>query len=153
TNKSCEHSRFGGAHELGPLVLHRHGAPPGPLAERGAHNFASAFLVPRASGRGRSPRFASAGPLISCKTFWTVSVAALAYRLHSLGIVSAWHYRSLYIEISKRGYRTQEPDGAPREISQLLAKVFSALREDGVSKDQIANDLKLPTQEIDQLVF
>ena len=42
-------------------------------------------------------------------------VAALAYRLHAVGVLSEWHYRQIYIEISKRGYRTREPEEAPRE--------------------------------------
>lgn len=49
TKKSAEHSRFDAAHELGHLVLHRHGAPTGQVAEREAQAFASAFLMPRAS--------------------------------------------------------------------------------------------------------
>jgi Zn-dependent peptidase ImmA (M78 family) len=153
TQKSSEHSRYDAAHELGHLVLHRHGEPQGQDAERQANEFASAFLMPRASVLAHAPHFATVDHLIKLKKYWTVSVAALAYRLHMVGVLTDWHYRTLCIEIAKRGYRTKEPEEAPRESSQILAKVFAALREEGRGKFQIAEDLKVYAEEIDQIVF
>lgn len=153
TRKSAERSRFDAAHELGHLVLHRHGAPQGQVAERDANAFASAFLMPRASVLARAPRLATIDHLIRLKQYWTVSVAALAYRLHTVGLLSDWHYRSLCIEIASRGYRGQEPNEAQRETSQVLAKVFAALREESISKESIADDLCVFAEEIEQLVF
>ncbi len=153
TQKSAEHGRFDAAHELGHLVLHRHAAPQGREAEREADAFASAFLMPRASVFARAPRFATIADLIKLKKIWTVSVAALNYRLHDIGVLSDWHYRSLCIEISQRGFRTTEPDEAPRESSQVLPKIFGLLREDGISRTSLAEGLSLNPHEIDQLVF
>ena len=153
TMKSCEHSRFDAAHELGHLVLHRHAGSKGQEAEREANAFASAFLMPRASVLANAPHMATVDQLIKFKAFWTVSVAALAYRLHDVGLVSDWHYRNLCIEIAQRGYRKQEPREAQRETSQVLAKVFAALREDGTTKADIASALSVHVEEIDQLVF
>lgn len=153
TQKSCEHSRFDAAHELGHLVMHRHGPPSGQQAEAEANAFASAFLMPRASVLAHSPRLASVDHLVQLKKMWTVSVAALAYRLHAVGALSDWHYRMLFIEIGKRGYRSAEPHEAPREVSALLAKVFAALREEGVTRQDIAEQLQILAEEIDQLVF
>jgi Zn-dependent peptidase ImmA (M78 family)/DNA-binding XRE family transcriptional regulator len=153
TLKSAEHARFDAAHELGHLVLHRHAAPNGQQAEQDANAFASAFLMPAASVRAHAPRFATMDQLIRLKKIWTVSLAAMTYRLHKLGLLSDWHYRKLYIEISKRGYRKAEPDGAQREASQVLHKVFAALRADGVTKHAIAEDLKIRPQDINELVF
>lgn len=153
TKKSSEHSRFDAAHELGHLVLHRHAGARGQEAEREANAFASAFLMPRASVLANAPRMATVDQLIRFKVYWTVSVAALAYRLHDVGLVSDWHYRTLCIEIAKRGYRKLEPNEAPRETSQVLAKVFAALREEGVTKCDIAIALNVNTEELDQLVF
>lgn len=153
THKSCEHSRFDAAHELGHLVMHRHGPPSGQKAEAEANAFASAFLMPRSSVLAHAPRLATVDHLVQLKKLWTVSVAALTYRLHALGALSEWHYRTLFIEIAKRGYRKTEPDEAPREISLVLAKVFAALREDGVTRQAIADELLILTEDIDQLVF
>lgn len=153
TAKSAEHGRFDGSHELGHLVLHRHGAPQGQNAEREANAFASAFLMPRSTVLALAPRFVTVDRLVELKKYWNVSVAALAYRMHVLGIMSDWQYRTVAIELSQRGYRTNEPMPSPRETSQVLAKVTAALREDGISKDDIATALNIPVQEIEQLVF
>lgn len=153
TLKSVEHSRFDAAHELGHLVLHRHGAPQGQEAEREAHAFAAAFLMPRGSVLAHSPRFATVEYLVKLKKYWTVSVAALAYRLHAVGALSEWHYRQLYIDISTRGYRKREPEEAPRETSQVLAKVFAVLRDESVVKRDIAAQLHILPEEIEHLVF
>src|SRR5260363_245495 len=56
TRKSAEHARFDAAHELGHLVLHRHGSPQGREAEKEADTFASAFLMPRATLLTQVPR-------------------------------------------------------------------------------------------------
>ena len=153
TKKSAEHSRFDAAHELGHLVLHRHGVPQGREAEQQANAFASAFLMPKASVLGHAPRFASLDHLIQLKKIWNVSVAALIYRLHALGVLSDWHYQSLYVELSSRGFRKKEPDPSARETSQILAKVFAALRQEKVSRSDIADELCVHVEELDQLVF
>ncbi len=153
TKKSCEHSRFDVGHELGHLVLHRHAGAKGQEAEREANAFASAFLMPRASVLANAPHMATVDQLIRFKPYWTVSVAALAYRLRDIGLVSDWHYRTLCIEIAQRGYRKKEPNEAHRETSQVLAKVFAAIREEGVTKADIAEALSVHVEELDQLVF
>jgi Zn-dependent peptidase ImmA (M78 family) len=153
TRKSAEHSRFDAAHELGHLVLHRHGAPNGREAELEADAFASAFLMPRGSVLAHAPRFATLEQLIRLKRIWTVSVSALNYRLHALRLLSDWHYRGLCIEISQKGYRKAEPEEAPRESSQVLAKVFAALRVDGLTKHEVAAQVGVLPSEIDQLAF
>lgn len=153
TQKSGEHSRFDAAHELGHLIMHRHGQPHGIEAEKEANAFASAFLMPAKSIRASGLYYPTLTSLISAKKHWAVSVAALNYRLHSLNLTSEWTNRSLCIEISKRGYRTQEPHGIQRETSQVLEKVFVALKEEGVSKADIAKDLRLTTYEIDELTY
>lgn len=153
TLKSAEHCRFDAAHELGHLVLHKHGEPHGQEIEREANAFASAFLMPRRSVLASAPKFPSIPSLIAYKKNWTVSVAALNYRLHSLGLTTDWIYRTLCIQISEAGYRTQEPEGAPHETSQVLSKVFAALREEGVTKCDIANELMFAPSEIEELTF
>lgn len=153
TKKSCEHSRFDAAHELGHLVLHRHAGARGQEVEREANAFASAFLMPRASVLANAPHMATVDQLVKCKAYWTVSVSALAYRLHDIKLVSDWHYRNLCIEIAKRGYRKKEPKEAVREMSQVLSKVFSVLREEGVTKLDIAKALNIHVEELNELVF
>jgi Zn-dependent peptidase ImmA (M78 family) len=153
TKKSCERSRFDAAHELGHLVLHRHAGARGQEVEREANAFASALLMPRASVLANAPHMATVDQLIRFKNYWTVSVAALAYRLHDVELASDWHYRNLCIEIAKRGYHKNEPNPAPREVSKALAKIFAVLREEGLTRADIANALNVHVEELDQLVF
>jgi Zn-dependent peptidase ImmA (M78 family) len=152
-NKSSEHSRFDAAHELGHLVLHGHGLPRGREAEREADVFASAFLMPRASVIAYAPRFPTLKDLIKLKRRWTVSLAALNCRLYEVGMLSEWQYRTLCIQISKRGYRINEPNEAPRETSQVLPKVFDALYKEGIKRSQVARELCIPPPELEQLMF
>lgn len=153
TNKSSEHSRFDAAHELAHLVLHRHAEPQGRAAEREADAFASAFLMPRASVLAYAMRFPSIPSLIQLKTKWITSVAALNYRLHTVGITTDWQYRMLCVQIAKSGFRLREPNEAPRETSQVLPKVFASLHEEGITRTKVARELKVPLSELEQLIF
>ncbi|HZR32721.1 MAG TPA: XRE family transcriptional regulator [Terriglobales bacterium] len=152
-NKSSERSRYDAAHELGHLLLHRHSSPQGREAEREADIFAGAFLMPKASVIARSPRFAVIDDLIRLKRIWNVSVAALNYRLHEVGMMSEWQYRTLSIQIAKRGYRTFEPDSAPRETSQLLPTMLSELYREGITRGALARALHLPPSELEEYMF
>lgn len=153
TYKSAEHCRFDAAHELGHIVLHRHGLSHGPELEREANAFASAFLMPRKSVLCNGPKAATLPGLVQHKKYWAVSVAALNYRLHSLGMTSDWTYRTLCIQIAEAGYRKREPNGSGHEKSVVLEKVFAALREEGITKTTVAEDLSIPVDEINALTF
>lgn len=155
TMKSAERSRFDAAHELGHLVLHRHGSPSGHEAERQADQFASAFLMPKSTLKSFSAvsQLATLPALIQLKKNWGVSLSALVYRMHKLAMLSEWHYRTLIIEISKRGFRSTEPEGLPREQSQVWEMVFDSLREEKITKDDIARSLDVYPSEIEALVF
>lgn len=153
TTKSGERSRFDAAHELGHLAMHRHGGPRGRDAEREADSFAANFLMPRRSVLSLTPRFPTVEALIKLKKQWSVSVSALAHRLSELGLLSDWHYRTLMIEISSRGFRSEEPEPIARENSQVLGKVFSSLRQRGWTRASLARELGVYPPDIDALVF
>ena len=156
TQKSSERSRFDCGHELGHLVIHRHGeqrVDGSQTIEREADAFSSAFLMPRASVLGYATRMPTVEQLIRLKEIWGVSVAALNYRLHHLGITTDWHYRELAMQIARLGYRKEEPNSSPRETSQVLGKVLAGLRDEGISKTVIAHELHVTVEELDDLVF
>lgn len=154
TMKSAERSRMDAAHELGHLVLHRgHGAPRGRSEEHEADLFASAFLMPRPSVLAGIPRTTNLDLLVQAKKTWGVSVAALVYRMHQVGLLTEWQYRTTFKELSSRGYRRREPEERPRETSQMLKKVFESLANEGVSKHQIARELQVPLSELNRMVF
>jgi len=157
TIKSAERSRFDAAHELGHLVRDthtmQHGLAHAPEMERQADAFASAFLMPKESVAANQPPAYTIKYLMKLKHYWGVSLAALAYRFNSLGLVSEWNYRSLCIEIAKSGYRTKEPEPMERETSQLLAKVLDILQSRKQGRREIAESLSLGVDEINALTF
>jgi putative transposase len=53
----------------------------------------------------------------------------------------------------KQLYRTAEPKPMRQETSQMLAKVFDALRQEGVRKSDIAAELHLTQADLDALTF
>ncbi|MEC8878666.1 helix-turn-helix domain-containing protein [Alloalcanivorax venustensis] len=151
--KSGERGRFDAAHELGHLLLHKHGAPQGPEAEREADRFASAFLMPESSIRSRSSPFPSLRQIIVMKSSWLVSAAALTRRLKDLGLITEWHYRTLNVEMSKKGFLRHEPEGIEREKSALLNNVLKQLWNKGVTQEQISRELNIPIDDFESLVF
>lgn len=175
TMKTPERSRFDAAHELGHLVLHRHGSPQvllhkhdesesdagstaevpsrGREAEYEANAFAAALLMPKGSVEAANIRMPTVETLIKAKRNWNVSVSALAHRLYQTKQISDWTYHSLFRQLSEQGYRTTEPNGVERETSQLLLKVFETLAKDGVGVENLAADLLLPVEEIEKLLF
>jgi Zn-dependent peptidase ImmA (M78 family)/DNA-binding XRE family transcriptional regulator len=154
TMKSGDRGRFDVAHELGHLTLHpRSTVPQGRDYEREADMFASAFLMPRGAVLAQARRQPDLDSLLTDKRRWGVSAGALLYRMRQLGLVTEWRYRSLWVEMSRLGYRTAEPYSVPRETSLLLAKVFASLRANGVSRRDIAADLRITSRELEGMVF
>lgn len=152
--KTAESSRFDAAHELGHLVMHRHGDPKGVRsAEREADAFASAFLMPEGDVRAKMPRPFTVDAIIRAKARWRVSAMALAYRLHSIRLISDWQYKSICIELSRRGYRSDEPVGIERETSVVWGKILRHLWAERISKEDIAHDLDLPLAELEGLIW
>lgn len=155
TYKSAEHSRFDAAHELGHLVMHKHAGPQqdSKRAELDANIFASSFLMPSADVKSIIPYVYSINDLLRVKKRWGVSVAALATRLKKLNILSEARYRAINIQISKAGFRTSEPDGIQPEYSEVWQKVLNQLWKEKVSKNKIAEDLNIPLDELENLIF
>jgi Zn-dependent peptidase ImmA (M78 family) len=154
TFKTAERSRFDAAHELGHLILHKHGGAHGggQEAEGQANSFASAFLMPRAAVIAKMPRAYSLNQIIQAKRTWRVSALAFNYRLHKVGAVSDWLYRRFNIQLFE-AYGQTEPNGIAREVSLLWEKVFAQLRAERITKHEIAQQLGLPIAEFESLIF
>ena len=155
TTKTAERLRFDLAHELGHLIMHgEYEVCQGREAETQANNFARAFLMPRDSVLSARLFGSNVDQVISAKSKWDVAAMALAHRLNSLGLVTEWGYRSLCVELSKRGFRRSEPGSQLRhESSQALGKVMSALRADGFTAPRVAAEIGLPSSEFAAYLF
>ncbi len=158
TAKSRSRLRMSLAHELGHLVLHQgDGFANRRDAEREAAQFASAFLMPQSSMLACGVRTADMKTLKGLKHEWGVSIAALVYRLHAVGMLSERRYRSAFIDLTSLGWRLDEPLDTEQDItpesSQLLHKVLTELRAEGVLRRDIAHQLHLYPADLDALLM
>lgn len=153
TFKSAECSRFDAAHELAHLVLHQDGGVKGRDAEDQANKFASAFLMPKSDVLSEMPNVHNLRQLIIAKARWRVSLAALNYRIHKLGIISDWKNRDFCIAIVRNHFNTTEPEPISREKSLVWEKVLKALWSENTTHLDIAAQLALPVSEVSDLLF
>ena len=153
TMKTAERSRMDAAHELGHLILHWKGSRDNKQAELEAQIFGSTFLMPRGSVVSRIRPGATLAQIIKAKRYWGVSVVALTYRLHKVGLLTDFQYRRLFAQIGRHNYRVEEPNPAPRERSQVLAKVFEALAQKKMWQPEVARMLSLHPSEVTSLLF
>ncbi|QWG51690.1 ImmA/IrrE family metallo-endopeptidase [Bacillus mycoides] len=136
--KSAARRNFDLAHELGHLLLHykvefssldnkahrEH--------EQEANLFAGAFLLPEkefTADFNLLSKNSAPDSYIDLKKKWIVSIQALAYRAHSLGLLDYQKYRYFNIKLNKQGYKIREPlddeikimkPGKVKSILQLL---------------------------------
>ena len=153
TQKSGERSRFDAAHELGHLVLHKHGIPQGKDAEVEADRFAASLLMPKATVLPYKGRNITIESILSLKQNWKVSAMSLIVQMKNVGVLSEWQYKTLIITASKMGLRTTEINGIPRERSLIIDKLLEALDAEGISMKKMAIELNLPFDEVSALLF
>ena len=116
-----DRQRFTLAHELGHLVMHD---VPTEEMEDEADKFASEFLMPEAQIQGQLHAL-SMRKLWELKSRWKVSMAALVKRAETLGCITASQTRYLWIQLSKSGYRLEEPAelAIPRKSRHLWQRL------------------------------
>lgn len=153
TMKTAEHARMDCAHELGHLVMHRHGGPRGRAAEEQAQAFAAAFMMPARDVKATVRRGATVREILAAKRRWGVSAMALTHSLSRLELLTEWETRRAYIQLTKLGYRTGEPDGQRRETSQVLDKVFAAVREEGKTRTTVSREIAVPLDDLNRSTF
>lgn len=123
------------AHELAHLVLRLPDSMPEKGHEACANAFAGAFLMPETSfaamfGGRRDKVLLST--LLSLKSYFGVSLAALMMRANQLKLVSDSHLKSFFIAYNKKGFRTAEPgEYRGAECSQRFDDLVSTAVLDG----------------------
>lgn len=155
TSKTAERVRFDAAHELGHLCVHcEYAIPHGREAEYAANQFASALLMPRNDILAVGLRNPTVSQIIRAKSRWQVSATALAHRLHTLGLMTDWTYRSALVELSKRGFRSAEPGSKlTQESSQVLSKVLAGLRAQEMNMRKIAAEFEITPEGLTEYMF
>jgi Zn-dependent peptidase ImmA (M78 family)/DNA-binding XRE family transcriptional regulator len=146
-----ERQRLSAAHELAHLVLILD--PDKVDEEAAAYRFGAAFLMPASTLRrdvGDSRNSLSLPELMLLKKRFGMSIQAILRRLcKDLGIISAAHYTKWCIEISKRGYRKNEPNEmVPEKPLWLTRSVLRAVSEDLMTAEeakQMSSEIEIET--------
>lgn len=120
--------RFDMAHELGHILLHPWSEDLEAITkeefksrERQANMFASAFLLPRESfGKDVASYPTDLQYYQFLKKKWKVSIQAMIYRTHQLGIISDNQYQYLMRQVSKNGWRLKEPGDVQFGLSENI---------------------------------
>ena len=120
--------RFDLAHELGHVLLHpwSEGLDLIPKEEfkhreAQANMFAGAFLLPAESfSRDVCVYPTDLKYYLWLKRKWQVSVAAMVYRSRQLGIITSNQHQYMMRQISKSGWRKQEPDDEPYFLNENI---------------------------------
>jgi Zn-dependent peptidase ImmA (M78 family)/DNA-binding XRE family transcriptional regulator len=134
-----ERQRLNLAHELAHLVQRVEESDDFD-EEKAAFRLGAAFLVPdRALKRdvGTRRQTIQLQELLLLKQRYGVSMQALLYRMKDLEIISAHHYKQWFIQISKQGWRTSEPEELPRETADWFRRsVLRAYSEELLPKKE-----------------
>ena len=125
---SDDRKRFTLAHELGHLMMDTSSVVSLSGQEKLAHRFASAFLVPAAVARrelGTKRTRLSFEELKLLKEKHGLSMQAWIFRAHDSGIIDDQHFRSLFDQMSRFGWRRTEPvQYKGREIPQRFRQMI-----------------------------
>ncbi len=128
-----DRQRFTLAHELGHVTLHASCSPPetanqARAIEKQAHRFASSFLLPGDSFLSDLDAVGGRVTLSSLarlKERWGVAIKAMVIRLQQLQRIDMDQARSLYKQISSRGWNKDEPVEVGNERAVWLGKALS----------------------------
>lgn len=152
--------RFDAAHELGHVLLHGR-LPEADLRrpeqfkeiERQAHRFAAAFLLPLAEF-GDDLFAPNLDVMLALKPKWQTSIGTMISRARGAGWLSADEAKSMWIKLSRRGWRKREPydDVLEHERPRLLASAFELTIQGGaLTGSDPTQALGLPAADIESL--
>src|SRR5207249_11480128 len=76
------------------------------------------------------------------KSYWKVSMQALIMRAYHLGKMNANRYRSLFRQLSAKGYRKCEPAPIPAEEPEVFRELLEFHRKSiGWTEENLTNTL------------
>lgn len=158
-NSVCR-QRFDIAHELGHMVLHNGVITGDRLTESQAHRFASALLLPQSILRTNFPILFKNGrfnwvKMSEFKKIWGISKAAILYRAKQLNLIDEFQYKTGVIHLNRAsGEAKQEIEDSemPLEKPSLLHDAISIMLDDGISAENISDELNISIPLLERLV-
>ncbi|GAA4257028.1 XRE family transcriptional regulator [Dactylosporangium darangshiense] len=136
-------SRMDAAHELAHLLLHHDAEPGSQVLERQATAFASCFLAPAEALCEELPARLDFDRLHELKRRWGMSLKALVYRGHAMGVYRDHTYRRGMSLLAEWGY--PEPgDLGPPESPSAVGQAFGLMAARGIGLDELAARVCMP---------
>jgi len=148
-----ERQRLNLSHELAHLVMN---VAEDVDEEKAAFRFAGAFLAPSSLllhevGTKRSS--IQINELLILKKRFGISIQAMLYRLRDLGVINDSTYTWSCIQISKLGFRKNEPEPLPSEVPQWLKQnALRAVSEGLLTKEEAEKLIGEPIVEEQQFM-
>ena len=119
---------FDMAHELGHILLHPWSESLDLISkedfksrENQANRFASAFLLPKESFLREIQAYPTdLNYYLHLKKRWHCSMQAMIYRAHQLNAITDNQYQYMMRQVSKKGWRTNEPGDTPYYLNENI---------------------------------
>lgn len=150
--RPADRIRFSLAHELGHTVMHFGRDSDLAIAERQANAFASAFLMPAKDIRRDMRPDMVLADFAALKRKWRVSIQSLVKRANSLEAIDKTRYESLFVQISRNGWRKTEPIAIDGETPKVFARLLNKHIEAGYSRSDLAKLLFVSERDIDEML-
>jgi len=151
-NVSMDRIRFSASHELAHIIMHMHVGVSGERnTEDEANEFAAEFLMPEEDIKPQLQRGLKLEKLANLKRYWGTSMNALLKRAQDLNTVQPNRAKNLWIEMSRQGFRRQEPPELEpyREQPTLLKNMIEFYKEElEYTDEELASALTLPKKEM-----
>ena len=152
-SKPMDRIRFSLCNELGHVIMHMHQIPSSEI-EFEANSFAAEFLMPKEDIKHDLVEISTKN-LHLLKLKWKTSMSSIIYRAKELGIISESKAQSFYVHLSKKGYRTREPEqlDPPREIPTLLNELLKTHQNElNYSNEELSRLLLVNERDLDDML-
>jgi Zn-dependent peptidase ImmA (M78 family) len=144
---SNDRKRFTIAHELGHIIMHIDESfliSDNRNREDEANRFASEFLMP-SEAIANSVRNLKFLYLTELKRYWLTSMASIVRRAKDLNCISVDKYKQLNIELSRNGYKKQEPINVFIDKPNLFVSAYEMYRSElEYSDEELSESFNLP---------
>lgn len=142
--KPPDRIRFTLSHEIIHQVIHARMTVNVKEAEQEAHEGGSEFLMPDEAAVQEIKEPVTLSSLAPLKQRWGMSIQAMIRKSYSLGIITRNQYKYLCTQVSRRGWRINEPGSEllPPERPRALRKMAEVVYDGNLAA--LADDLKFP---------
>lgn len=146
-SRSNDRKRLDIAHELGHILMHLYpeiSIPEYRDKENEAFEFAAEFLMPEKEIRQSLTKL-KLSYLLPLKQYWLTSMASIVHRAKELDCIDKEWYRYLNVELSRRGYKKNEPGIVYIDRPQSFFEAYGLFRDElKYSDDELSEMFHLP---------